>query len=185
MGAAVQDGTIDLVIFRTGSLGCALRRADIREILPMPRLWRWPGLPSVIKGFFNFGGDAVPVLDAEQLFLLGNDAEEAIKGEDGASDDDPEAYLYHHMILLAGAGRQKVALLVYRVTDLTQVPHDSLLPVEAQASLNGCVVAGVEIAGERNHLLDGQRLLLAEEQMALAELAERARARLKAWEETA
>nr|WP_305123514.1 chemotaxis protein CheW [Roseomonas sp. GC11] len=163
------------MLFRLGSRRCALPRASVREVLPLPRLWRPPGLPRPLAGFLNLGGEALPVLDLARLFAL----------ESAALADEA---LYRHILLLpggaglGGAGLGgALGLLVDRVLDLARIPAARLRPVPPEASLNGCAVAEIETPEGFLHLLDPGRILLAQEAAALAALREGAAARLAEW----
>lgn len=159
-----------LVVFTLAGLRCALRHADVRELLPLPRLWRAPTLPAPVAGFLNLAGEAVPVLDLVRLFGLPE------------GEDDPAAGLYRHLILLRAApGQTHIALLVTRVLDLVPFAPERLRPVADGATLNGCVEAEFELAGAFVHLIAVDRLLLEEERQALLGLRAAAEARLEGW----
>ncbi len=76
-----------------------LPRSAVREILPLPRLWRPPGAPGALAGFLNLAGHAVPVVDLAILFGLG----QPVTGRQA---------LYRHLVLLQGD--HPLALLVDR-----------------------------------------------------------------------
>lgn len=157
------------VVMRLGSRHCALPCAAVREVLPLPRLWRPPGLPRPLAGFMNLAGEAVPVLDLPRLFGLSTSA-------------DAEDALYRHLVLTGGEGEPPLALLVDRVLDLRRIPPERLRPVPPEATLNGCAVAEIETAEGFLHLLDPGRILLAQEAAALAALREGAQSRLAEWQ---
>ena len=56
-----------------------------------------------------------------------------------------------------------------------------LSAVSSEGTLNGCVEAEVMWDGRLVHLLSVERILLAEEQQALAELGRQAQNRLSEW----
>jgi purine-binding chemotaxis protein CheW len=162
--------SLQIIIFDVCGIACALHRSAVREFLPLPRLWCPPSLPRPVAGFFNLGGDAVPVLRLDVLFGLP-------KGE-----DDPEADLYRHLILIgAGGSASPSALLVDRVLDVATVNAAQLSEVRQAESLNGCVEAEVTWGDRLVHLLSAERILLAEEKLALAELGHHAQSRLNEW----
>lgn len=154
------------LLFRLGTRRCALARAAVREVLPLPRLWRPPGLPKPLAGFLNLGGAPVPVLDLVRLFGLATTAE-------------ADQALYRHILLIRGA--TPVGLLVDRVLDLLRLPAERLRPVPPEASLNGCAVAEIEMPDGFVHLLAADRLLLAQEAAQLAALQDGMAARLAEW----
>lgn len=169
---------LQIIIFDVCGIACALRRDAVRELLPLPRLWRPPALPRPVAGFFNLGGKAVPVLRLDRLFGL----------EEHPADQ--EAALYRHLILVQGSVQvqdkaEPLALLVDRVLDMAHMDAGRLSPVSENATLNGCVEAEITIDDRLVHLLSLERLLFVEEKQALAELGRRAQSRLGEWAVTA
>ncbi|MBM6594804.1 chemotaxis protein CheW [Microvirga pudoricolor] len=161
---------MQILLFEVGGVGCALRRQEVRELLPMPHLWRPPALPRSVAGFFNLGGQAVPVVTLATLFGL------------EAPGLTKEAEAYRHLMLidrLGGSG--PAAFLVDRVIDLVTVDEARLSPVPASDTLNGCIEAEIEHSGALVHLLSLERILLAEERQSLADLSGRAQERLGEW----
>ena len=162
--------SLQIIIFDVCGTACALHRGAVREFLPLPRLWRPPGLPRPVAGFFNLAGDAVPVLRLDVLFGLH-------KGK-----DDSGADLYRHLILIGASGSAgPSALLVDRVLDVATVNATQLSDVRQAETLNGCVEAEVAWGERLVHLLSAERILMAEEQQALAELGRKAQSRLDEW----
>lgn len=166
--------SLQIIVFDVCGITCALHRAAVRELLPLPRLWRPPALPRPVAGFFNLGGHAIPVLQLDVLFGLE-------RAEDGT-----EAELYRHLILIdrfSASGMS--ALLVDRVLDVASVETSRLSSVRGEGSLNGCVEAEIPWDDGLVHLLSVERILLAEEQQALAELGRQAQNRLSEWADQA
>ncbi len=162
--------SLQIIVFDVSGAACALPRSAVRELLPLPRLWHPPGLPRPVAGFFNLGGQAVPVLRLDVLFSL----EQA----DGQAQDD----LYRHLILIDRLSSSGVgALLVDRVLDVLAVQGFQLSSVSAADTLNGCVEAEITLDGRLVHLLSVERILLQEEQQSLAELGRHAQNRLNEW----
>ena len=167
---ATRHGAMLVVAFALGDARCALPQADVRELLPLPDLWRPPGAPSALAGFMRLGDAAVPVVKLQRL--LG-------ANEDGA---DAASSLYHHLILLRGGpSGGEVALLVPRVLDVVAVSPDRLRPSRSAETLNGCVEAEIEDGDGYIHLLATERILLERERSALHELTEAAQARITEW----
>ncbi|MFC0407696.1 chemotaxis protein CheW [Roseomonas elaeocarpi] len=188
--AAPDTGEI-LVFFRLGPRRCALRRAEVRELLPLPRLSQPPGMPRFVAGFFDLGGAAQAVLRLGPL-LEPDDAAPGADGPDGnarrgelpaGSPRNEAAELYRHILLTvpAAGAPNGLALLVDRVLDVRAVPATALRPVPEGDSLNGCVVAVVEDGATLTHLLSAERLLLARERRTLLALEQDAQRRLGAW----
>ncbi|WP_235035249.1 chemotaxis protein CheW [Roseomonas sp. 18066] len=167
MGAVV--GGDAYLLFRLGSRRCALAQAAVREVLPLPRLFRPPALPKPMAGYLNLGGAAVPVVDLAKLFGIATSAE-------------ADQALYRHILLIDGPdGHAPLGLLVDRVLDLLRVVPERLRAVAPEATLNGCAIAELETAEGFVHLLAADRLLLSQEAAALAALQEGAAARLAEW----
>lgn len=171
---AAVGGTAYYLLLSLAEQRCALPRAAVRELLPLPLLSRPPGLPPVLAGFANLGGAPLPVLHLARL--LGLDASQPEDGRDA---------LYRHIVVLR-AEAQPVGLLVDRVLDLVAVPAGGLRPVPQERSLNGCVSGGLpalpgEAPGALVPVLDPARLLLAEERAVLRGLTEAARVRAAQW----
>lgn len=142
---------------------CALPRAAVREVLPLPELFRPPAAGAWLAGFLNLAGAPVPVIDLARLLGL------------RAEDREPGAYA--HLVLAPDAAS---ALLVDRVTDLVAVEADAVRPVPDDHSLNGCVAAEIRRGDRLVHALDPARLLTAEERARIADLTRAAAARLAA-----
>lgn len=162
--------SLQIILFDVCGIACALRGHEVRELLPLPRLWRPPSLPRPVAGFFNLGGAAVPVVRLDVLF--GTER----------SEESPETELYRHLILVNGlAENGPSALLVDRVLDLAHTDDAQLSPVRPENTLNGCVEAEIDHGGRLVHLLSLERILFAEEKQALADLGRHAQSRLSEW----
>jgi purine-binding chemotaxis protein CheW len=162
--------SLQIIVFDVSGTACALPRSAIRELLPLPRLWRPPALPRPVAGFFNLGGQAIPVLRLDVLFGLER------------ADDRPEDDLYRHLILVEGFGSSGIgALLVDRVLEVSTIQSFQLSSISRTDTLNGCVEAEVTLDGRLVHLLSAERILLKEEQQSLADLGRHAQNRLREW----
>ncbi len=161
---------LQVIVFDVSGTACALPRNAVRELLPLPRLWRPPALPRPVAGFLNLSSRAVPVLRLDVLFGLEQEAAPL------------EAELYRHLILIEDLHRSgPAALLVDRVLDVMTLAGAELSPVPQANTLNGCVEAEIDIDGHLVHLLSIERILLAEEQQALSELSRNAQNRIGEW----
>jgi purine-binding chemotaxis protein CheW len=164
--------TRQFVVFALGDVHCALPREDVVEILPLPRLWRPPGLPNPVLGFAQLRGKPVPAIALSRLLGIKREIE---AGSASSLDD-----LYKHLILLRSASGP-IALLVDRALDIATVGAGSILPVEEEDTLNGCVGAELLVDGRLIHLLIAGRILFAEEEEKLADLRRDAEERLSDW----
>jgi purine-binding chemotaxis protein CheW len=129
-----------------------LRLESVSEIVPMAALSRPPSIPSVLEGFLNLGGAAVPVL--------------RIAGLLGLPEERPAL---HTPLVVIRSGTLLLALLVNRVIGIVSVPMDGLVPISDTDSFNGCVDGRLLVADEAVHLLSVDRLLLEKEHRTLAE----------------
>ena len=144
---------------------CALPRAEIREILPLPRLHAPPAAGGPLAGFLNLAGEPVPVIDLAVLFDL----------RPAAADDDP----YRHLLLARQGG---LALLVDRALDLVSIADGDIRPIASSRSLNGCVVGEFPRGDGLVHLLSLDRIPTLEERVRLDALTRQAKVRLAGFE---
>lgn len=153
-------GAAHLIVDVAGT-PCALPQADIREILPLPRLHAPPTVGGPVAGLLNLGGEPVPVVDLAVLF--------------GLRDATGTADAYRHVVL---ARHRPLGLLVDRALDVVALAPDAARPVETARSLNGCVVAEFAHGQSLIHLLSLERILTVEERTRLDAFAATARKRL-------
>lgn len=150
---------------RCGERLCALDRAAVREVTPLPELSHPPSLPASVEGVMNLGGEAVLVVDLVRLLDIAPNA-----------DIDP---VYRHVVVLhqddAAAG-----LLVDRVEDVTTVADDAIIAADGKTTVNDCITGQVEVGGEIIHVLDADRIFLAAERARLADIQQSEQARLDA-----
>lgn len=154
------------MVFHLGGQAYALPLAEIQEVVPMAGLSRPPGLPSVLAGFLNLGGTAVPVIRLSRLFEL----------------PEPTLGPYTPLIILRNPDYQ-VALLVEKVSDILSVPEEAILPVQESHSFNDCADGMITTGGRVVLLLSPERVLLEKEHQCLAEFRDKEQARLSELEE--
>jgi len=116
-----------------------------------------PGLPSILEGFLNLRGTAVPVLRLNRLFDL--------------PATHPE--LYTPLIILRGLAHP-LALLADKVTGTISVPPESLLPISENHSFNNCAECQIAVDNQVILLLHSERLLLEKERQCVVELQSKA-----------
>ncbi|MCJ2079935.1 chemotaxis protein CheW [Methylobacterium sp. J-090] len=158
-----MSSTTAFLLLDVAGVPCALARASVREVLPLPDLHAPPAAGGPLAGFLNLGGVPVPVVDLARL--LGVPA----RAEDEA--DDP----YRHLVLDMDAA---MAFLVDRADDLVVVLDSAIRPVDESRTLNGCVAAEIAHGGRMIHVLELARLLSAEEHQRLDALTRAAAGRL-------
>jgi purine-binding chemotaxis protein CheW len=151
------------LIFRSSELGWAFPLNAVREIVPMARLSRPPGLPSGLAGFLDLRGTAIPIVRLDRLFDLA----------------EQRPGLYTPMIVLRGT-TGPIGVLVGSVKGIVEVPPGGLLVIPGNCTFHGCATGGMELDGDYIHVLspaallrDNERRLIADyEAMSLARLAE-------------
>lgn len=154
-----------VVIFRCGDRRCALERASVGEVAPVPELTQPPGMSANIAGFFSLAGDALPVVDAAALFGVASDP-----------NIDP---IYRH-ILIVGSGDERLGLLVDRVEDVRRIDLSTMVATPDEYTLNDCVAGEVTINDAPVAILIPDRILLAAEKARLVNLRVAEQARLDA-----
>ncbi|QGY04506.1 chemotaxis protein CheW [Methylobacterium mesophilicum SR1.6/6] len=160
--AVASSGSAYLLLDVAGT-PCALPRAAVAEVLPLPVLHNPPAAGGWLKGFLNLGGAPVPVIDLAALLGL----------RPAAADPG----LYAHLVLTHG---NALAYLVDRAADLVSVPSSAIRPAEEAGSINGCVAAELVLGDRLVHALAPERLLTAQETARVEALARAAAERLAA-----
>jgi purine-binding chemotaxis protein CheW len=164
--AVASNGSAYLLLDVAGT-PCALPRAAVAEVLPLPDLHNPPAAGGWLIGFLNLGGAPIPVIDLAALL--------------GLRPAVSAAGLYAHLVLTRAAPH---AYLVDRAADLVTVSEAAIRPVEAEGTLNGCVAAELVLGDRLIHALSPERLLTAQEQARVAALSQAAAERLAALPQT-
>jgi purine-binding chemotaxis protein CheW len=160
--AVASSGSAYLLLDVAGT-SCALPRAAVAEVLPLPDLHTPPATGGWLAGFLNLGGTPVPVIDLAPLL--------------GLRPAACNPGLYAHLVLTRG---ESLAYLVDRVADLVTVPDSAIRPAEEGGTLNGCVAAELVLGDRLVHALAPERLLTAQERVRVEALAQAAAERLDA-----
>jgi purine-binding chemotaxis protein CheW len=150
------------VVFRISGQFCAFPMKDVQEVIAMASLAKPPGLPSLLEGFLNLGGQAVPILRADRLLGL----------------PTLEAGLYTHLLILK-QGDFLEGLMVDQVQAILTLSPTDLRPIEALDLFNGCCTAEISGPDGPVHLLSAQALLLEKERAVLREHSARMQQRLE------
>jgi purine-binding chemotaxis protein CheW len=148
---AISEGK--LLVFAIAGRSCAVPVEAVQEIVPMAALAHIPGQPSLLEGFLNLRGTAVPVLRLSRLFDL----------------SPAEPGLHTPLIVLRGQPHA-AGLLVDAVVEIACADRAGGLPIPENDCFNDCVQAQVEIGGRVVHVLSPERLLLEKERQCVAEL---------------
>lgn len=119
----------------------------------MPALTQAPGQPSLLEGFLNLRGAAVPVIRLRRLFGLDGDS----------------CHLYTPLVILESGGLT-VALQADAVDEIVEVDDASIRLLGEGHSANDCAEAIFGWNGQDITLLFSDSLLLAKERECLSEL---------------
>jgi len=161
-------GSRTYILFAAAGTRFALGVADVRRILPLPRLATPPDCPDALLGFLDIGTELVAVLRFHALFEL---------------DNARQPRLYDHLILTR-LDRPPVALLVDQVSGVVRRQEGEVKPVADGASLRDCVTGEVADVDGSAHLLSLPCLLGAYEQQRLQHFHEAERRRRQAFGES-
>ncbi|WP_300576155.1 chemotaxis protein CheW [Phenylobacterium sp.] len=154
------------LVLDVAGVDMALPMAAVAEILPVTRFERQAPWPKVLAGFMNLRGRPLAVIDLARVM------------DPQREPSKPD--LYSHVIRLGAAhGGGDLALLADRARD-AEVVADDFTEVDDDASANGVIGGNLLILGRLTPLIDVDRLLLLEEEVRLAEIAETLRTRLEA-----
>lgn len=149
-----------VLTFRVAQFHCGIRTDRVREIVPIALTIKAPGQPVILEGFLNLRGAMLPVVRLAALFDL---------------PFTPAAY---SPIIIVDARDVAIGLLVDAVEEVRSIEAGDLRPVTAQHTLNDCAEAEFSADDHNVILLDGDRLLLAEESRRIGELHAQVQRRL-------
>jgi purine-binding chemotaxis protein CheW len=151
-----------LLVFHTSGLGCAFPVEAVLEIVPIAQLSTPPGLPSILAGFLDRSGTAIPIVLLDRLFNL---------------PEQPRG-LNTPFIILRGID-SPIGFLVGAVRKIVSTTAASFLPLPQKHLFQDCAIATVEVDGDMFHLLSPERILLKHERRLLAEFQVVAQDRLR------
>ncbi|WP_068437756.1 chemotaxis protein CheW [Magnetospirillum sp. XM-1] len=154
-----------IVMFRLAGQGFGLPVDDVREVVPLAWLDRPPHLPAMIEGILNLGGQAVPVLRLDRLL--------GVEGSHYGMDASI-------LIMRPRPGGGVLGLLVEHVDGVREFGDFTAMDLPPGQSFNDCLAEVVERDGRSMNLLAWDRILLSQEQAALAEFQARTQQRLDA-----
>ena len=155
-----------LLVFHSSGLGCAFPLEAVLEIVPIAQLSTPPGLPSMLAGFLDRSGIAIPIVLLDRLFNL---------------PEQPRG-LNTPFIILRGI-ESPVGFLVGAVRQIVSATAASFLPLPEKHVFHDCATATVEVDGDVFHVLSPERILLENERRLLAEFQVVAQDRLRRLEE--
>jgi purine-binding chemotaxis protein CheW len=163
----LHENPRSLLIFHSSGLGCAFPLEAVLEIVPIAQLSTPPGLPSILAGFLDRSGTAIPIVLLDRLFNL---------------PEQPRG-LNTPFIILRGVD-SPVGFLVGAVRQIVSTTSATFLPLPEKHLFHDCATATVEVDGDVFHLLSPERILLENERRMLAEFQIVAQDRLRRLELT-
>ncbi len=163
--ATKKSSVRELLICRLGARHLAFPLSSTHRIIHMPALSRAPGMPSLLAGFLNWQGVAVPVLQMEQLFHF--------------ACGEPQ--LYTPLIILKPG---PLALSVDAVEQVVSVPDTAISPIPNNEVFHGCTTGEFRRGDAVVHLLSPEKILLEKERTAIREFQAMAQERLARIEES-
>ena len=125
----------------------------VRQIVHMAALVSTPGQPSILAGFLNLSGKAIPVIHLRRLFEL----------------QAREPQIYTPLVIIESNG-MTMALAADAVEEVLDFEPGSLQKLTEGSSLNNCGDALLTAGGREIVLLSCDSLLLTREKECLAEL---------------
>jgi purine-binding chemotaxis protein CheW len=151
----------DFLVFHVCGMDCAFPIESVLEVVPMATLFSPLGLPSVLEGFLELRGTAIPVVRLNRLFDF----------------PDWQPGLYTPIIVLRGVSGP-VGVLVNSVRAIVPLLSSRLLAVPENGTFRNCAIAAAQFDGDPIHLLSPDTLLEEGENHLLADYRAMAQARL-------
>lgn len=109
--------TLELIIFRVGSIVCALKTIGVQEIIKELRITPVHNSPAYVKGVINLRGRIVTIIDMRNKF--------------GLEPSDSSTM----RIVIVSLGDEAIGLLVDSIDDILKADTSFIEP--APSSLNG------------------------------------------------
>jgi purine-binding chemotaxis protein CheW len=133
---------VRLVVFRLGSLVCAVRATSVREIIPAGRSTRIPGASAAVAGLVNLRGTLLTVVDARLVVGL---ADTGVAAES---------------VLVMEQGERSFGLAVDEVLDLVEVAAEALSAGDDMPGVDPGLVEAIGHHGDRVFaVLDAKAML--------------------------
>lgn len=152
-----------VLVFRVGSYTCAVPAERVHEIVHMATLVVAPGQASILEGFLNLRGTAVPVVQTRLLFGL----------------EPVRSHPYTPLVILE-CGGLLLALKADSVEEVDEVHSSDVRPIGEHHSLNNCAEGLFSLHGQDVVILSCDLLLLTKEKESLREFQAATQQRLSA-----
>jgi purine-binding chemotaxis protein CheW len=145
-GSPPREGYL---IFELEGHSCALRLAEVEEIVPMAALSGQAGAPPLLAGFLNLGGRAVPTLYLSRLLEM-----------------PAPALDLNAQVIIVRSGEEYFGLIVSKVLHVALAPASDLVAVSGLTAAKAALKLGEQILP----LVGVDELVLEQERRCLAEL---------------
>ena len=159
-------GAVRLLVFRVGSLLCAVEAERVREILPRLQSTRIPGAPAVVAGLVNVRGTLVTVVEGWRALRqrepppAGEPGEPGEPGEAGGGGGGEGGGGGTTVLLEMDGGKKVLGFTVDEVVDLLSVSGEALEHRQALPGIDPTLVRAVgRRAGQLFVVLDTDALL--------------------------
>ncbi len=150
--AAINDETVQLVVFRLAGESYGLDIGSIDTIIRMQEITEIPRTPEFVEGVINLRGSIIPVIDLRKRFQLD------VKEETKAS-----------RIIVVRVAEQAIGIVVDAVLETTKLPSSAIEPIsQIASSVDTQYVRGIGKIDDRIIiLLDINKVLSNKESSAL------------------
>ena len=125
----------------------------VQEIKGFSKITPIPNAPMFVRGVMNLRGTVVPIIDLRARFSM--------------TEKDYDQFT---CIIVVNVGTRVVGLVVDTVSDVLNIPNDSIAdPPALTSSGNGSCITGMGKLGERIVMLLDTRRLVADESIEVVE----------------
>ena len=150
-------------LFYLGSEALAVEAAAIQRFSLMARLSTPGGLPSILKGFLNFAGQLIPIINLHRILDL----------------PAPVENLYTQILILRSQEGPPFGWIVDRVAQVLALRRSDLTPVPEGACFKEYTTDVFTLHDRQVPILAPERILLQKERLSVDEFRSMEEARLR------
>jgi purine-binding chemotaxis protein CheW len=147
-----SGGSLQLAVFRSDRVRCAVPLAFVERVLPMMGLSPLPGAPRVVMGLLCLQGQLLPVVDVRRRLGL----------------PDCEYGVAAHLLILQ-TPRRRLAIATDEVQGVSEIDADSVAPASTVLAAGGPMTGAVSVSDGILLIHDIEAFLSQEEESQLAE----------------
>jgi purine-binding chemotaxis protein CheW len=147
-----SGGSLQLAVFRSDRVRCAVPLAFVERVLPMMGLSPLPGAPRVVMGLLCLQGQLLPVVDVRRRLLL----------------PDCEYGVAAHLLVLE-TPRRRLAIATDEVQGVLEVDAFSVASASTVLAAGGPMTGAVSVSDGILLIHDIEAFLSQEEESQLAE----------------